>query len=151
MTRYHKALGMILVTMFGLWGCSQGPASPSSAASSDKAKTVEAKAAKLEEDLKVAAAARDLAQRRLSDSEETIALLHQEIDRLQRVAKERDNLKSDLQARTTERDQLQAQYETFRRSIQDLLGQAETSLKTGKPLIGLAHSESSRSGPGGGN
>jgi len=138
MTRYHKALGMFLVTVFGLWGCARGPVSGTGTAGNDKTKTLETKLARAEDDLRTTANSRDEARRKIQEAEETMTLLHQEIDRLHLVARERDELKGDLKSRTVERDQIQAQYDTFRRTIKDLLGQAETSLKTGKPIAGLA-------------
>src|SRR5437762_12946834 len=51
MTRYHKALGVFLVSLFGVWGCARGSAT-NGTAGNDKIKALEAKTAKLEDDLK---------------------------------------------------------------------------------------------------
>ena len=66
MTRYHKALSVFLVTLFGLWGCARGPESSSSAA--DKVKGLETKTAKLEEELKAVVAEQALELRLLKKS-----------------------------------------------------------------------------------
>jgi chromosome segregation ATPase len=129
MSRYHKALGMFVITLFGLWGCSRGS---TSSGSGDKP-NLEARLHKVEDELKSAAAARDQNRRKLIEAEEVAVELQQEIDRLRQIVKERDELKGDLKARTLERDQLQVQYDNFRRNIKDLLGQAETTLKNGQP------------------
>jgi len=148
MTRYHKALGMFLVTVFGLWGCARGPATASGSASNEKTKALEVKSARLEDDLKNTAAARDDIRRKLQDSEETMTLLQQEIDRLHSVVKERDGLKGDLATRTTERDQLQVQYDGFRKNIKELLGQAEVTLKAPAPGINKLVSRERPAGDG---
>jgi chromosome segregation ATPase len=139
MTRYHKALGVCLVTVFGLWGCARGPESGGAGhVSGDKVKSLEMRIAKLEDDLRAVVAAREQLQTKLEDAEHAQVLLHQEIDRLQLVVKDRDELRSSLTARTSERDQLQTQYDAFRSNIKDLLGQAEASLQRNKPTAGLA-------------
>jgi septal ring factor EnvC (AmiA/AmiB activator) len=156
MTRYNKAFGVLFVTMFGLWGCARGPATSASSASAsnhnDKIRALESKTAKLEDDVKNAAAVKEQLRRQLAESDEAQATLRQEIDRLQLVAKERDTLKDDLRARTADRDQLQTQYEGFRRNLKDLLGQAELSSKNTKPASNLTSAQPTETAlPGGGN
>jgi chromosome segregation ATPase len=131
MTRSHKALGVFLVTMFGLWGCARGPAAQTGA-SADKVKALEAKVAKLEDDLKSATAAKDVLKKKVADAQDAQAQLQQEFDKLQVVVKERDDLKAQLKTRTAERDVLQAKYEGFLKDLKDLAGRAETALH-GKP------------------
>ena len=131
MTRYHKALGVFLVTLFGLWGCARGPATSGANAGGDKFKALEAKTAKLEVDLKNTLALNDQLRKKLSDSTDAQSQLQQEIDRLNGMVKERDNM---IKTRTTERDTVQTQYEGFRKNLKELLGQAETALPSGKPV-----------------
>jgi hypothetical protein len=107
--------------MFGVWGCARGPAA--SSADHDKAKALETKVLKLDEDLKSALAAKELQRKKIGELEEAQAQLQQEVDRLNALAK----------TRTTERDQVQAKYETFLKDLKDLAGRAETALH-GKPV-----------------
>lgn len=130
MTRYHKALGVFLVSLFGIWGCARGSATNGGAASNDKIKALEAKTAKLEDDLKNSVALKDQIRKKLSDSEDAQAQLQQEIERLSTLVKERDMM---IKTRTTERDTVNTQYDVFRKNLKDLLGQAEASLPGAKP------------------
>ena len=141
MTRYHKALGVFLVTLFGIWGCARGPATTPGNANNDKVKALEAKTAKLEEDLKNSLALKDQIRKKLSDSEDAQNQLQQEIERLVKI-------------RTSERDQVQTQYEGFRKNIKELLGQAEAALPNAKPIgTGVAATTESTGPPlaGGGS
>jgi chromosome segregation ATPase len=126
MTQYHKALGVCLVTMFGLWGCSRGPAT--SNANNDKIKALETKTAKLDEELKAA-------RQKLADAEEMHARLQQDIDRLTQLKKERE---AQLKTRTEERDQVQTKYESFLRDLKDLAGRAESALHDKPAVTGVA-------------
>ena len=140
MTRYHKALSVFLVTLFGLWGCARGPDS-STTAVNDRVKSLEAKTAKLEEDLRSTYVAKEQLRKDLTAAEEAQANMQREIDRLKLVSKERDELKVRLGARTLERDTLQAQYEGFRKNIKELLGQADAAANPSGPVpSGLAQS-----------
>jgi septal ring factor EnvC (AmiA/AmiB activator) len=127
MTRFQRALGVFAVAAIGLWGCSQGP---NASSSSERIKSLEAKSARLEEDYKTAAAARDQFRRKLSANDEALAQLQRDLDSLRAAAREREEA---LKARTAERDQLQVQYDGFRKNLRELLGQAEASLKGGTP------------------
>ncbi len=129
MTQFRKTFGVLLVMTFGLWGCARGPANDgSNASTSDKIKALEAKTAKLENDLKAVLAAKDQLRKQLGETEDARVQMQREIERLQPLAKERDELLLQVRSRITERDQLQAQYDGFRRNIKELLGQAEASL-----------------------
>lgn len=130
MTRYHKALGVFLVTMFGIWGCSRGPATSGGNATNDRIKALEAKTTKLEEDLKATVAMKDQLRKKLSDSEDAQNQLQHEIERLNTVVKERDNM---IKTRTSERDTVNTQFEGFRKNLKELLGQAEAALPDRKP------------------
>jgi len=146
MTRSHKSLGFLLVTLFGIWGCARGPeptASTAAAAANDRVKTLEARSAKVEDDLKQTLAAKDTLRRKLGEAEEAQVRMQQEIDRLLSVERERDQLivslssrtaerdqlTVSLRSRTSERDQLQVQFDGFRKNIRELLGQAETTMR----------------------
>lgn len=130
MTRYHKALGVFLVSLFGIWGCARGSASNGGTASNDRIKALEAKTAKLEDDLKNTLALKDQIRKKLSDSEDAQTQLQQEIERLNSVVKERDVM---IKTRTTERDSVNTQYDVFRKNLKELLGQAEANLPGAKP------------------
>jgi chromosome segregation ATPase len=124
MIRLDRTLVVAVVAALGLWGCARGP---SGNGSGEKAKALEQKVSRLEEDFRVVAAARDHVRQRLSAIEDQRAQLEQEVTRLKGVVKERDDLRRQVAARTTERDVLQSQYDQFRKAIRDLVGQAETA------------------------
>jgi chromosome segregation ATPase len=126
MIRVKKALVVAVVAALGLWGCARGPAGNGNA-SGEKAKALEQKVSKLEEDFRVAATARDQARQRLTALEEQRAQLEKEMTRLKGAVKERDDLRQQVAVRTTERDALQSQYDQFRKAIRDLVGQAEAA------------------------
>ena len=117
MTRTARRLAAgLLVTAFAVaLGCA--PAGTPAAAAPDpgKLKAAEARVAKLEDDLKGAAAARAELQARLSAAEARAATLE----------RERNDARLSLRAVTADRDAVQARFETLRRSLQDLLGKAD--------------------------
>jgi septal ring factor EnvC (AmiA/AmiB activator) len=117
MSRASKALIVLVVASTGLWGCAQGPASV------ERLKALEAKCAKLEEDGKAAADARDAAKKR-------VAALEEERTKLKKDLEERT---IQLTTRTNERDRLQGQFEQVRKGLKDLLGQSEAALGTQTP------------------
>jgi chromosome segregation ATPase len=112
MTRASKALIVLTVAALGVWGCANGPSNHQTA-QAERIKTLEAKCAKLEEDFKAAAAARDQARKRLTAVEG-------ERDAL---TKERDDLTKVVEQRTGERDLLQTRCERIRKGLQNLIGQ----------------------------
>jgi chromosome segregation ATPase len=137
MSRSEKVIGVLVVALVGAWGCSKNPGE--SAGAGGRNPSLEAKAQRLEEDFRAAAAARDqfrqrlqVAEERLTSAESRAAQLQTQYDEtktaLTSTTTERDTLRSDLKTRTTERDNLSAQYEAFRKNLKSLLGQAETSL-----------------------
>ena len=69
MTRSAKVMGFLLVAVVGLWGCAKGPDSANTA----KNTSLEAKAQRLEEDFRAAAAARDQFKQKLLATEEKLA------------------------------------------------------------------------------
>ncbi len=138
MTRTSKSMMVLLVAAVGLWGCSQGPSQ--SAAQADRIKALESKCAKLEDDYKAAAAARDQARKKVSTLEEERAqideqtiVMQKEIEAGKAIAKERDSLRQQMEARTTERDQLQTRCEKMKKGLQTLLGQDDAASTPPQP------------------
>jgi chromosome segregation ATPase len=123
MNQAGKAAVIFFIAAMGLWGCAQGPGGGPSA---ERMRALEAKVTKLEEDFRGAVAARDQLRKKLTATEDDKAQLAKQVDQLTLVAKERDELKQQLSARTIERDALQNQFTEFRKGIKSLLGQAET-------------------------
>ena len=81
---------------------------------------------KLEEDFRGAVASRDQLRKKLTVAEDEKTQLAKQVDQLVLVAKERDELKLQLSARTNERDALQTQYNEFRKGLKNQLGQSES-------------------------
>jgi len=125
MTRANKALVIMAVAAFGLWGCTQGPTN--GAGNVERIKALEAKCAKMEDDYRAVAATRDQLRKKLAAVEEERGQLRQELEQQQIVLKERDELRQQLNARTQERDTAQLQYDVLRKGIRSLLGQAENA------------------------
>jgi len=117
MTRPHKILGFLLVTVLGVYGCAKGPT-----AGSERNTSPEARAQRLEEEVRATAAARDQFRQKLIAAEERQAQLQKQFEQ------ERDALRAEVKARTAERDNFATQYEGFRKNLRELLGQAETAL-----------------------
>ena len=113
MTRTEKVIGFLLVLTAGVWGCAKAPT-----AGTGKNTSLEAKAQRLEEDFRAAAAARDQFRQKLLAAEEKLAAAQ---SREKQLTAERDSLKTDLQAMT-------GHYESFRTNLKSLIGQAESAL-----------------------
>jgi chromosome segregation ATPase len=112
MTSYHRALAVLIVAVLGIWGCTQGPSS------AEKARTLETKVSRLEDDLRAASAACDQFKKKLAEAENLAVQQRQELD----------DLKALLKTRTAERDTLSQQFEGFRKNLKDLIGQTEAAL-----------------------
>jgi septal ring factor EnvC (AmiA/AmiB activator) len=126
MPRSHQAVGLAIVFLFGLWGCSRAPSADSGSATAEKLKAVETKLAKLEEDFRAAASARDQLSRKLAATEG-------QVDRLNKDVKARDDV---IQTRTAERDQVTAQFKTLRDGLKELLAKVEEGPKSdGSPTV----------------
>ncbi|MGL4421450.1 MAG: hypothetical protein ACRCZF_12345 [Gemmataceae bacterium] len=134
MTRIHKALLVVTLTVVGIWGCAR-PAP--SALSNEKLKQLEARVAKLETDLQQSATERDALEKKLATSVAAEAqlrtkLAHAEetlktqIVKIATLEKERDGALAKFKVKTVERDQVQAQYDAFRKNLRDILGQSES-------------------------
>ncbi|MDB5313084.1 MAG: hypothetical protein JWO38_7286 [Gemmataceae bacterium] len=133
MTRSHKVLGFLLVSLLGIYGCARGPVPGSGG---DRA-ALEAKVQRLEEDFRAAAAARDSFRQKLLAVEEKQGQTQRQLEQANATAaherQERETAKAELKTRTAERDNLQTHFDAFRKNIKELIGQAETALNTSAP------------------
>ena len=121
MSNYQKVIGVGVVLIIGIWGCSESPSR-----SAEKIKTLEAKVNRLEEDFRSASATRDQFRKKLAEMEQEQAQLKQE----------RDELQLTLKMRTTERDSITVQFDQFRTNLKELIGKTEAALaKPEKPII----------------
>ena len=111
MSRSHQVVGVLIVSVFGLWGCSRAPSADSSAATAEKLKAVETKLARLEDDFRAAASARDQLTKKLLAAEGQVENLHKDV-------KAKEEL---VTTRTTERDQANGQLKTLKDGLKDLL------------------------------
>jgi uncharacterized coiled-coil DUF342 family protein len=136
MNRAINVLVVMVAAVLGLWGCAQGGGS-----SHEKVRALESKCAKLEDDYRAVALARDQLRKKLGLVEEERNELRKEAELVQTVIKERDDLRTQLVARIGERDQLQIQFDQLRKGIRSLLGQAE-AMTPATPRIGVAETGS---------
>jgi chromosome segregation ATPase len=124
MSRSRHAVGLLVVCLFGLWGCSRAPsADGGSAATTEKLKALETKMARLEDDFRAASSARDQLSKRLVAAEEARATLQTQMNK---EIKARDE---QLAARTSERDQANNQYTALKNELKELLAKAENGMK----------------------
>jgi hypothetical protein len=127
----------MVVAALGAWGCAKGPANHY-AVQAERIRTLEGKCAKLEEDYRAVAGARDVARKRVSALEEENAKLQKQAAELQVVRKERDALRQQLEARTGERDLLQLRCDRIKKGLQNLLGQDEAMINSANPPVTAA-------------
>lgn len=133
MSRSRRAVGVMIVTLFGLWGCSRAPSADSgNAATAEKLKAMETKLARLEDDFRAAATARDQLSKKLIAAEEARTAMQAQIERMNREAKAKDE---QLTARTAERDQLSNQYKTFRDGLREWLAKGDEGKMDGSPMV----------------
>ena len=146
MTRAHKVLGFLLVSLVGIYGCAKGPAQSPAPTASTEAKGspgLEARVHRLEEDYKAAAAARDSLRQKLAAAEDQQARLQKQFDQAREDAArerdaiaaerdalktEREALKAEVKARTAERDEVRGQYASYIRSVREQADKAESTL-----------------------
>jgi septal ring factor EnvC (AmiA/AmiB activator) len=137
MTRAGRTFTVVLVAALGVWGCARGPASHY-AAQAERIRTLENKCAKLEEDYRAVALARDSARKRVAALEEESNRLVKQLADYQAVVKERDGLRQQLDSRTSERDLLQARCDRMKKGLQNLLGQDDAMLNSGNAPVTTA-------------
>lgn len=128
MTRGGKVFSVTLVVLFGLWGCARGPG-----AQAERVHTLEAKCAKLEDDYRSVAGARDQARKQLTALEAERTRLQKDLADHQAVLQERDELRQQVTTRTGERDTLQQRCDRLKKGLQNLLGQDDALLPTPPP------------------
>jgi TolA-binding protein len=126
MTRGGKALSVMLVALVGLWGCARGPVGLS--AQAERIRSLETKCARLEDDYRAVASARDQARKQLAALESEKAKLQKELADKQIIVKERDSLRQQIASRTSERDNLKLRCDRMKKGLQDLLGQDDALL-----------------------
>jgi septal ring factor EnvC (AmiA/AmiB activator) len=115
----------MLVALVGLWGCARGPVGQS--AQAERIRSLESKCARLEDDYRAVASARDQARKQLAALETEKANL---VAAKQSVVKERDSLRQQIATRTNERDNLKVRCERMKKGLQELLGQDDALLPT---------------------
>lgn len=122
MIRFKTTSIFLLVAALGVWGCARS--GPPEARETNASRALEAKIAKMEEELQTAQSARDHLRLKLESMEkERTAVTRQ----LQATTAEKNDLRGQLLSRTSERDALQSQYENFRKELRTLLGQADAA------------------------
>jgi septal ring factor EnvC (AmiA/AmiB activator) len=127
MTRASKVGTIALVFVLGVWGCARGPAN-GNATLTERVQSLESKCAKLEEENKAVAGAREQLRRRVAALENDNARLQKELANHQAIVKERDALKQVVDTRTSERDQLQVRCDRLKKGLQSLLGQDDAMI-----------------------
>ncbi len=142
MSRGFKMLAVMIVATLGLWGCAQGQAP---GAHAEKMRALENRCAKLEDDYRAVAAARDGLRKKVATLEEEQGKVQQELETHQpllkerlTVLKERDELQQQLGGRTTERDDARTQLETVRKGLRTILGQADAAATFTPPAVSAA-------------
>jgi len=125
MKRILRGWIIILAGALCIWGCTQS--SGTNNVKAEKLKSVEEKLSKLEDENKSVALARDQLRKKLIETEEQKVKLQRQMEELKNTTiRERDELKSQLAARTTERDSVQVQFDLIRKSLRNILNQADT-------------------------
>jgi hypothetical protein len=144
-----KIVVLLVVFTLGLWGCARSPGER--AGQSERVRSLEGRCAKLEQDYRTVARARDQARKDKAAAEEEIARLKKELEdkaavlhernelagrlkatvaerdglrnQVKAVLAERDDLQQQITARVGERDSLAARVERFRKGLQQVLAQ----------------------------
>lgn len=128
MSRTQKAIGVLLVTLFGLWGCTR--ASSVDSVQAEKLKALEAKLARLEDEFRAVASARDQLSKKLMAAEQARTELLAEIAATNEQLRLRTQ---ELQTRTQERDQVTDQYKAFRDQLRELLARGDEGKMSPNP------------------
>jgi chromosome segregation ATPase len=125
MRRLFRGWIIVLAGASCIWGCTQS--SGTNTTKAEKLKALEEKLAKLEDENKSVAVARDQLRKKLIETEEQKLKIQRELEEQQGAnTRERDDLKSQLASRTNERDSLQVQFDLMRKALRNLLNQADT-------------------------
>lgn len=132
MSRFRQAVGVAIVSLFGLWGCSRAPVPEGNGANAEKLKALEAKMARLEDDFRAASSARDQVSKKLLAAEEARVALQGQVTRMTQEMKAKDD---QIQTRTSERDQVTSQYKLFREGLKDLLARSEEGKLESSPTV----------------
>jgi chromosome segregation ATPase len=98
-----KISAVVLVVSLGIWGCARKPIENHS--SNERIRSLEGKCVKLEQDFRIVAHARDRARKDLETAEKELSRLQRELPEREVLAKERDELREQLNAMATQRDQ----------------------------------------------
>lgn len=130
MSRFRQAFGVVIVSLFGVWGCSRAPSHEGNVATAEKVKALETKMARLEDDFRAASSARDQLSKKLLAAEEGRLALQGQVTRLNKEIKAKDEA---IQARTSERDQVTTHYKSFREGLKELLAKSEEGQTEGSP------------------
>ena len=120
MTRLHGIIVVLAAALVAVWGCGQSP--PQAATGS---KSLETRVAKLEQELKAALEARDVAKAQAADLDR---MFKAEQVRAGGIEQERDELRHTLKARTAELDTTTAKFHQLHKGLKELVGQMEMTL-----------------------
>ena len=122
--KHLKGWIVVMAGALCILGCTQSSGTNSN--KTERINSLEEKLAKLEDENKSVAAARDQLRKKLLETEEQKLKIQHDFDELQTTsAREREDLKSQLAARTSERDNLQVQFDVVRKSLRNILNQAD--------------------------
>ena len=142
MPRFHQVIGIAVVTLVGVWGCSQAPSADSASATAEKLKSVEAKLARLEEDFRAAASARDQLSVKLHAAENARTALQADVAKLARDIKAKDDV---IQTRTAERDQALDHLKMLKDGLKEILARVEDGPKSdGSPTVPVIPASNSK-------
>jgi hypothetical protein len=134
MTRASKALIVVIVASLGLWGCTKGPTNLPTA-QVERLHALEGKCAKLEDDYRAVASARDQSRKRVTALEEERAQLLKEVAVKAALLKEREELRNQIEARIGERNALQDRCDRLKKGLQNLLGQDDAMAPAPTPPV----------------
>ena len=132
MSRFRQTVGVVIVSLFGVWGCTRAPSADGNGATAEKVKALETKMARLEDDFRAASSARDQLSKKLLAAEEGRLALQGQVTRMTQEMKAKDD---QIQTRTTERDLVTNNYKSFREGLKDLLAKAEEGKTEGSPTV----------------
>jgi chromosome segregation ATPase len=141
MNRASKVLIVVVVLCLGLWGCARR--APVRGSQLDRLRSLESRCAKLEQDYRRVAQARDQARKEARELKAEVASLRKQVEGeaaqrdelrkqatqaradLARRTSELEELRQQIAQKTTERDALQGRCERLKKGLQTLLTQEE--------------------------